>query len=242
MEYIKKEELKYGDIFVVGSFYRFINKEGTPFSISERKKTGIATFSKNNGFMYENARMATPEEKHWLESCVKLDKFITFEEAMKTFIPEYVECIQTSTDRFTKNKIYKVEDKGYVKTFVLLDDKNINTILSGIHSLYTGTVGYKGLSNSVLMKAQVFPDNMLYEEATNTLIWFNSNRLTFFGVFLNLFLTKEELFRRDETHKTISYFGGYHLCIKVAFFVFGYISNIYNDFAIFKSWINRITI
>lgn len=45
--------------------------------------------------------------------------------------------------------------------------KNINTILSGIHSLYTGTVGYKGLSNSVLMKAQVFPDNMLYEEATN---------------------------------------------------------------------------
>ena len=80
---------------------------------------------------------ATPEEKHWLETCIKADQFVSYEEAMKTFIPEYVECIQTSIDRFTKNKIYKVEDKSYVKTFVLLDDRNINTILPMIGSLWS---------------------------------------------------------------------------------------------------------
>jgi hypothetical protein len=40
---------------------------------------------------------ATPEEKHWLEECIKADKFISYEEAMKTFVPEYVECIKELT-------------------------------------------------------------------------------------------------------------------------------------------------
>lgn len=39
---------------------------------------------------------ATPEEKHWLETCIKEDKFVSYEEAMKTFIPEYVEAIDNN--------------------------------------------------------------------------------------------------------------------------------------------------
>jgi len=38
-------------------------------------------------------RHATPEEKHWLNTCIEQNKFVSYEEAMKTFIPEYVECI-----------------------------------------------------------------------------------------------------------------------------------------------------
>jgi len=52
---------------------------------------------------------ATPEEKHWLNSCIDADKFISYEEAMKSFIPEYVECIKLFRHdwKFTINKIYK---------------------------------------------------------------------------------------------------------------------------------------
>jgi hypothetical protein len=115
MEYIKKEELKNGDVFVVESSYNFINKEGTPFSIHKNKRTGNTIFCKNGGFMYENIRLATSEEKHWLESCITADKFITYEEAMKTFIPEYVECIKEEIYNFygKLGTIYEVENWNY---------------------------------------------------------------------------------------------------------------------------------
>lgn len=61
-------------------------------------------FNDINNEFYE----ATPEEKHWLEVCIVADSFISYEEAMKSFIPEYVECITSRNDRFIQNKIYKV--------------------------------------------------------------------------------------------------------------------------------------
>ena len=54
---------------------------------------------------------ATPEEKHWLKTCIKANEFVSYEEAMKTFIPEYVECIEESVYDYGTNvigKIYKV--------------------------------------------------------------------------------------------------------------------------------------
>ena len=141
MEYIKKEEL------IIGEIYNCANISGSKYIVkipndlynSTNINKDAPRLHKMGNFTTETLQwsLATPEEKHWLNCCITADKFITFEEAMKTFIPEYVECIQTSTDRFTKNKIYKVEDKGYVKTFVLLDDKNVNTIVPMIGNLWS---------------------------------------------------------------------------------------------------------
>lgn len=54
-------------------------------------------FNKGKSWCYKGNhrtyRLATPEEKHWLNCCITADKFITFEEAMKSFIPEYVELL-----------------------------------------------------------------------------------------------------------------------------------------------------
>lgn len=39
--------------------------------------------------------------------------------------------------------------------------KNIATIQSGVRSLYSGTANYEGINNSVLINANVFPENLL---------------------------------------------------------------------------------
>ena len=97
MEYIKKEELKDGDVFVSQmSHNHFLNKYGTGYSLHLNLDNTIKNqvLYRGGGFAYNNMRLATSEEKHWLNCCITADKFITFEEAMKTFIPEYVECIK----------------------------------------------------------------------------------------------------------------------------------------------------
>jgi len=68
-----------------------------------------------------NIRLATPEEKHWLNKCIELNKFITKEEAMESFIPEYVKCIRiwTGMNNFSiLNKIYNTTEKP---TFSIFD-------------------------------------------------------------------------------------------------------------------------
>lgn len=115
MDYIKKKELKDGDIFVAQmSNYHFLNKEGTEFSLDLKTDNTIKVerLIKGSGFSYKNIRMATPEEKHWLESCITADKFITFEEAMKTFISEYYEYIHKEDSSWKIGKIYKVNNDG----------------------------------------------------------------------------------------------------------------------------------
>lgn len=70
-------------------------------------------YSNNGGNFNTDLRVSTPEEKHWLETCIKADKFIKFEEAMKSFIPEYVECIKEENDKYFYGKlgtIYKVSN------------------------------------------------------------------------------------------------------------------------------------
>lgn len=117
MEYIKKEELKNGDVFVAQcSNYHFLNKEGTGFSLDLNTDNTIKheILIKGCIFSYEKIRLATPEEKHWLNECIKLNKFITFDEAIKTFIPEYVECVGIYGDA-TINKVYNTSDEELAK-------------------------------------------------------------------------------------------------------------------------------
>ncbi len=47
----------------------------------------------DNNFTISCLKLATPEEKHWLEVCIAANSFISYDEAMKKFIPEYVEAI-----------------------------------------------------------------------------------------------------------------------------------------------------
>ena len=70
-----------------------------------------------------NTKNSTPEEIHWLNSCFKQNEFITFEEVMKTFIPEYVEAIQQS-DGYTIGKIYKNLPDSTINNYISIDDKN----------------------------------------------------------------------------------------------------------------------
>jgi hypothetical protein len=93
MKTIKKEDLIENEIYVFGD--NFINKIRNEklyikFWISMDGKHFSKTPVQNN---YSVIRNATPEEKHWLNLCIEQDKFIKYNKAMKTFIPEYVECI-----------------------------------------------------------------------------------------------------------------------------------------------------
>jgi hypothetical protein len=118
MEYIKKKDLKDGDVFVAQlSHNHFMNKMGTGYNLHLKTDDTIRVkvLYKGGGFSYDNMRLATPEEKHWLEECIKADKFIEYDEAMKSFIPEYVECIQQLTGSAYKlGIIYKTNTSGLI--------------------------------------------------------------------------------------------------------------------------------
>ena len=138
MEYIKKEELKEGEIYKnTGNniIFKCINdktSQGIGFRIINKCFVRNNWFSSNPEYL-----LATSEEKHWLNSCIKLDKFITYEEAMKTFIPEYVECNRSSVNGFTENKIYKIEKNWNDSiNFQLIDDNSSNRTVIMIGSLW----------------------------------------------------------------------------------------------------------
>lgn len=100
MEYIKKEDLIKGEIYTHqnGNIvkYEFLNLDNQVCGkhIGQNKTRFCSDMIKHQGlFKIKELRLATPEEKYWLKTCIEQDKFITFEEAMKSFIPEYVECV-----------------------------------------------------------------------------------------------------------------------------------------------------
>lgn len=84
-------------------------------------------------------RLATPDEKKWLNTCIKQDKFIEQSELNKyddegnlmeknEEYPEYVECIYSTDSRFTVNKIYKVKSRKESCLVILSNNgKNENT-------------------------------------------------------------------------------------------------------------------
>lgn len=83
--------------------------------IPNSSNTGYYSKGSNNFGSLKNIRLATPEEKHWLNECIRLDKFITKDEAMKSFIPEYVECTYAEYGtNYTVGKIYIIGDDKYV--------------------------------------------------------------------------------------------------------------------------------
>ena len=114
MEYIKKEELIIGEIYKSNKYnhifkYQSINGN-TNINIScnyRHFSRGCATIGQG----LDNIINTTSEEKHWLNEVIRLDKFITFEEAMKTFIPEYAECTKEQhRSSYKVGIIYKLKN------------------------------------------------------------------------------------------------------------------------------------
>ena len=154
----------------------------------------------NNGnFNIKELKLATSEEKHWLNSCITADKFITFEEAMKTFIPEYVECIKSATNAFVKNKVYKVKNKNYYKTFNLFDTDNVerNVIMNGgLWQFKPSTKEAYDVQFVVKEPEFVLPEKwcIKFSKDIELLNWCKKNTQTDFKSFENLFVTEDNYF------------------------------------------------
>jgi hypothetical protein len=60
-----------------------------------------------NNFTISYLKLATPEEKHWLEECIAANSFISYEEAVKTFVYKYYKIIENKiSSNYNNNVIY----------------------------------------------------------------------------------------------------------------------------------------
>lgn len=131
-----REQLINGEIYVFND--KHLNKIGNKddnlyisnyICIHNSYYSNISTL--NNDF--SNVRLATPEEKRWLEACIKANKFISKEEALKQVevksevIPEYVEALESSGICYKKGKIYKVKSIQGSSILTELDEKGSTT-------------------------------------------------------------------------------------------------------------------
>lgn len=95
MKQLTKKDLIEGEIY---NFKRGINisfilkwSKDQICSNLDLTKHYYPSFHKKGIFSYHtyNIIKATPEEKHWLEECIKAYKFVSYDEAMKTFTQYY---------------------------------------------------------------------------------------------------------------------------------------------------------
>ena len=125
MGYIKKEELIIGEIYKSNKYNHIFKYQSINGNTNINIGCNYRHFSRDSatiGQGLNNITNATSEEKHWLNEAIRLNKFITFEEAMKTFIPEYVECLMVNTASMHSkyqgiipilNKIYEVAERSF---------------------------------------------------------------------------------------------------------------------------------
>lgn len=118
---MNKKDLKKDDYYYAEYFYT--NNNGNYCIVKGTTGARYNLYTKNNSFYSQNdcmarfnIRLATIEEKHWLDCCIANKKFISKEEAMKTFKPEYVECI--STHQWGNLKIGNIYKVGHNDTIL----------------------------------------------------------------------------------------------------------------------------
>jgi len=79
------------------------------YNVNEDFSSGYILFMDDNLDKYPVLRLANEEEIHWFNVCFEKNKYISKEEALKTFnaVPKYIECIK-DLDSFTiKGRIFK---------------------------------------------------------------------------------------------------------------------------------------
>lgn len=133
MKQLQKSDLIDGEIYYQ-NYFNYIFKYNKTTSDKDRGNDGIGMDNKSyyknwsaNKF-YSTMREATPQEKHWLETSIKEGFFIRYEEAMKSFIPEYVEVLDTECEincNISSGRIYKCckDNSSHYHFSFLLDGK-----------------------------------------------------------------------------------------------------------------------
>jgi len=84
---LKITELVTGEIYKCsnGTFLKWGDKDSTN-SINNSRQYWNSPGVYNNKFNFRNT---TLEEKHWLNECIRLNKYISFDEAMKTYTNQH---------------------------------------------------------------------------------------------------------------------------------------------------------
>ncbi len=135
MKKYEKKDLIEGEIY----YYEYDNRDhyiskfktNSPY-LNLDKSTGIIVFKSTGtlGWYGDNIRIATPEESHWLKECEKANKFISKEEALKSFNkqPEFIvgkwyknignsgmiaKFKEIKENAFASDGFYVDEDKNY---------------------------------------------------------------------------------------------------------------------------------
>jgi hypothetical protein len=129
MEYIKKEDLIVGEVYKHdnGNLVQYLDTcddyKIYGHFIGDNRSNFTTHYKAISPFKIGQLKIATTEEKHWLEECIKLDRFITFEEAMKSFGHEYVECIKEGIYNFygKLGTIYKVNNWNHSTADCMLE-------------------------------------------------------------------------------------------------------------------------
>lgn len=77
-------------LFMYNSTLNKYNYIGYNYSINTSEKAGNNFNKLSYHGWKKDIKLATPEQKHWLNECIKADKYISYEEAMKTFVKDLI--------------------------------------------------------------------------------------------------------------------------------------------------------
>jgi hypothetical protein len=144
-DYLVSKTLKVEDL-VEGEVYSTISNIGnySLFKCSKSKSRYYSFFISDNGFydktnnnwngsnIEKNLKLASPEEKKWLEACIKADKFISKEEALKPIETKYeyevVHCTTQEEWDFVLSKnsdsVCSIHNVEYIKDKCFTFGKN----------------------------------------------------------------------------------------------------------------------
>ena len=206
MEYIKKEELIIGEIYkstLYNHIFKYLDKNGDKNPNLSKTynmfKKDLATI----GHGLNNIINTTSEEKHWLNCCITANKSITLEEAMKTFIPEYVELLNNGcriNNNISSGKIYKCS-KDVTKTYhygFLLDNKHRIGFNENEFDRYLKPSTKEAYDAQFVVKDPEFvlPEKwcIKFSHDKKLLDWCKENTQTNFTYFENLIITNDNYF------------------------------------------------
>jgi hypothetical protein len=128
------KELKEGEIYSSlndNGLYIFKCKKSKTTDYSYRVERN--TFSKNDyfglgGIIEKNIKLANEQEKHWLNECIRQDKFISYEESQKTFQKPFKfnigDIVKTNRNGFECSKHtdkHKIISMSFGRNFIIKD-------------------------------------------------------------------------------------------------------------------------
>lgn len=96
-EYLSKNDLIKGECYVYDYIHYYVIGKCLKSSSTNAACVGGEDTNYNGGNSLwrdgsftgaEKFRLATPEQKHWLNECIKADTYISYEEAMKTYVEQ----------------------------------------------------------------------------------------------------------------------------------------------------------